>query len=111
MIGVFLLPENDSGSGLEEKDMLPVSDRLLSKIQKNFRQSSIPFHVSAPASEILSFLREFYERFSLSIPQRRIWKKYSDFLAAAPEGGRASLAAAEVPERRSRRAGQKSRNS
>jgi hypothetical protein len=94
-----------SETEIENQDALPVSDKLLPELESRwcFSETENPNIFFAAPEELLHFLREFYSRYELSQPQRRLWKRFENFLATRSPGDMVGVVRADVFSRRSRR--------
>lgn len=103
---VFLVLKNQATLSFEERDGLPVSEKLMMELTERFSNQvqineSLEWHVSAEAA--LLFLNEFYARYELSQPQRRIRKRAEQILSQTRSDETVRFVAADVSEHRSRR--------
>lgn len=103
---VFLLSGTDDQSiNFENQDALPLSDRLWFELETRFplAQSQNKNSFSISAKQALEFLRDFYARYELSQPQRRVRLRFEENLARLVSTQLIQFVIAEVSEHRSRR--------
>ncbi len=105
MLQVFLSCSSQKLSGFENEDGFPVSERLLSELNRRFPEANKAgdsFYTMG-AGQALTFLRDFYDRYELSQPQRRIWARFEKVLAENLSESPVWFVAADVSEHRSRK--------
>ena len=102
---VFLLTTESEFLDLETSDGLPVSEHLLFEINATFPKERFSEKSTGvlSAGQALQFLRDFYSRYELSQPQRRIQLKLDQTLANLATDQRVRFVVEEVSEHRSRR--------
>lgn len=109
---VFLSIPDSSSLDFEQEDGLPVSQYLLLELTTSFPEAlkaQDPLAFVMTASRALVFLRDFYSRYELSQPQRRVKARFEKILAELPENQEIGFVAADVSERRSRRFAKKTK--
>jgi len=106
---VFLFT-SDAVTDFQNEDGFPVSEKLWPDLMSRFasQYASTSDTLRIPAELALKFLSEFYSRYELSQPQRRILRRLEQILGTLPPAQPAGFALTEVSERRSRRALKKS---
>jgi len=106
---VFLFT-SDTVPDFQSEDGFPVSEKLWSELMSRFAsaraENSDIFQI--PAEPALKFLSEFYSRYELSQPQRRILRRLEQVVGGVSPEKTVGFAVAEVSEHRSRRALKKS---
>jgi len=105
---VFLFT-SDTVPDFQNEDGFPVSGKLwpelISQFASEHAATSDSLHISAEAA--LKFLSEFYSRYELSQPQRRILHRMEQVLSGVSPEKSVGFALAEVSEHRSRRQAKK----
>lgn len=106
---VFLISPAAREIDLEAEDALPVSERLISELGARFQgiQSEDRSLYSIPAAQAAEFLRQFYSRYELSQPQRRVWRRLEQALCGLSPDQNAEFVVTEVSAHRSRRKSKK----
>lgn len=101
---VFLL-SSEPVQDFQNQDGFPVSEKLWPELTAAFLsyRTEAPDVFRIPASAALKFLSDFYARYELSQPQRRILRRLEQILGALLPGQLAGFIFAEVSEHRSRR--------
>ena len=101
---VFVFSEKEEVAHFDKIDGLPVSNYLwpylLTHFPQNLKDSRV-FKFSVAASHAL--LKEFYSKYELSQPQRRIRLRVENYLSKLSPEQTVQLIVVEVPEQRSRK--------
>ncbi len=101
---VYVFLEAEEVAHCDKMDGLPVSNYLwpylLTHFPQNLKDNNV-FKFSATAAH--AFLKEFYSKYELSQPQRRIRLRVENYLCKLSPDQIVQLAVIEVPEQRSRR--------
>ena len=102
---VFLLSAVNQSVNLENQDALPLSDRLWYELETRFpcAQSPNKAFFSLSATQALELFRDFYARYELSQPQRRVRLRLEDKLVEMVPDQVVQFIIAEVSEHRNRR--------
>jgi len=107
MLQVFLSLDGNKFSGFENEDGFPVSERLLPELKARFSEwkcgDTAAFCCAVTAEQALAVMRDFYDRYALSQPQRRIRSRYEKILAGILPDNEVWFMAADVSEHRSRK--------
>ena len=102
---VFLLIGPDQSVNFENQDALPLSERIWVELEKRFpsAQSKDKNSFSISSAQALELLHDFYARYELSQPQRRVRSRFEKNLTELSPDQSVQFVIAEVSEHRSRR--------
>ena len=105
---VFLFT-SDAVPDFQNEDGFPISEKLWPELMSRFAVAPVETSdvLRIEAETALKFLSEFYFRYELSQPQRRILRRLEQVLGAVSPKKSVGFAAAEVSEHRSRREAKK----
>ncbi len=107
---VYLLTTSTEEFDFENFDALPVSEHLLKELSIQFAtkfSASNGLIAELTVSAALEFLGDFYARYELSQPQRRVKQRWEQLLKGLDAKQTVKFVAVEVSQHRSRRTAKK----